>query len=742
MWTCLLYVLTSIVLVNSGPRYSSRIVDTQSGAIRGIIHELNSRHLEPVELFLGVPYAAAPARLTPPTPAPPWAGTRLADSLPPVCPQRYPDISNMTAALQRMPKDRYMLLRRLVPLLANMSEDCLNLNIYVPASGNRGVDAPYAVIVYVHGESYEWNSGNVYDGSVLASHGHVIVVTLNYRLGLLGFLKPHSGSHAGDCCVALRDIEAALKWLQLNIASFGGDPGRVTVVGHDTGAALVNLLLLQESNKGLLHKAVLLSGSMLSPWALVPSPDSTRSQVTTYLGCPDKHDLPACIKDLPLSKLLAVDFPAPRFLPRFGPWSVNSPSYTMEHAGDMFMSTPLLLGVTTTESYLDMNEHDIQYGFEEDQRNRILRTYVRNAYVYHLNEIFSTVRNEYTDWDKPIVHPINVRDSVLEALSDGHTVSQLLKMATLHAKRGKASTHMFHFNYQPKDSDFHERLGSVRGEDLSFVLGQPLVGGHPYFPHNYSRQDMSVSETLVNFVTNFAKTSNPNEPRHHHTSSKDKSHHRGLTWEPYDLNTQLYLSLGVKSRMKSHYRGHKMAIWLNLIPQLHQSGDQDVSMRHHHFHERENHYYAGSIRAEAMTRIPEPVSLTTPVTAPVVECEHNMTSTEAEPQPSREEEQEALRHYTGFTAALGVTVGVGCLLLLLNLLLFAGIFYQRDRQKKSKQSREELEDVISLDTFSKKSPTIPDPPPPPRHPPVPPTRTSSNPSGTVKKRVQIQEISV
>lgn len=73
-----------------------------------------------------------------------------------------------------------------------------------------------------------------------------------------------------------------------------------------------------------------------------------------------------------------------------------------------------------------------------------------------------------------------------------------------------------------------------------------------------------------------------------------------------------------------------------------------------------------------MTRIPEPVSPTTPVTAPVVECEHNMTSTEAEPQPSTEEELEALRHYTGFTAALGVTVGVGCLLLLLNLLLFAG----------------------------------------------------------------------
>ncbi|KAG8267778.1 neurexin protein binding [Homalodisca vitripennis] len=559
-----------------------------------IIHELNSRHLEPVELFLGVPYAAPPGRLRPPAAPPPWTGTRLADSLPPVCPQRYPDISNLTAALQHMPRDRYQHLRRLIPLLANQSEDCLHLNIYVPGSGNRGVDAPYAILVFVHGESYEWNSGNVYDGSVLASHGHVIVVTVNYRLGLLGFLKTHPSTHSNDCCLALRDIEAALKWLQINIASFGGDPGRVTLVGHDTGAALVNILMSFESANGLFHRASFLSGSMLSPWAVVASPDSTRAQVASYLNCPTKHDLVSCVKDLPLSKLLGVDFSPPRFLPRYGPWLVNEPSYVIEHTGDLFVKTPLLLGITTTESYLDMNEEDIQYGFEEDQRNRILRTYVRNAYVYHLNEIFSTVRNEYTDWDKPIVHPINVRDSTLEALSDGHTVSPLLKVALLHSRRG-ASTHLFHFNYQPKDTDYHERLGSVRGEDLSYVLGQPLVGGHPYFPHNYSRQDMAVSETLVNFFTNFAKTGNPNEPRHHHTSSKEKPHHRGLTWEPYEPNSQLYLSIGVKSRMKSHYRGHKMAIWLNLIPQLHQPGDQDVSMRHHHFHERENHYYAGSV---------------------------------------------------------------------------------------------------------------------------------------------------
>ncbi|CAG9823494.1 unnamed protein product [Phaedon cochleariae] len=113
-------ILVPVLRVHCGPRYSSRIVDIQSGAIRGIILELNSRHLEPVEVFRGVPYAAPPVgplRFRSPQPALPWPGTRLADTFGAVCPQKYPDVSNRTAALQYMPKGRYQYLRKLVPLL-------------------------------------------------------------------------------------------------------------------------------------------------------------------------------------------------------------------------------------------------------------------------------------------------------------------------------------------------------------------------------------------------------------------------------------------------------------------------------------------------------------------------------------------------------------------------------------------------------------------------------------------------
>jgi neuroligin len=137
-----LLLVTAVALLAratlAGPRYSSRIVETKTGAIRGIILELNSRHLEPVEVFKGVPYAAPPVgelRYRPPAPPLVWSGTRLADTFGAVCPQRYPDISNRSAALLSMPRGRYHHLKRLVPLLTTQSEDCLFLNLYVPGSG-------------------------------------------------------------------------------------------------------------------------------------------------------------------------------------------------------------------------------------------------------------------------------------------------------------------------------------------------------------------------------------------------------------------------------------------------------------------------------------------------------------------------------------------------------------------------------------------------------------------------------
>ncbi|XP_015588144.1 neuroligin-1 [Cephus cinctus] len=815
-----LLLLLAVVVCNSqtATRYASRIVETQGGQIRGILQELNSRHLDPVEVFRGIPYAAPPVgdlRLRPPTPPLPWSGVKLADTFGPVCPQKHPDMTNRTLALNQMPRGRFLQLKRLLTFLGNQSEDCLYLNLYIPGSGSRGLEAPYAVMVYVHGESFEWGSGNPYDGSVLASAGHVIVITMNYRLGVLGFLRtrpsPDTGTGSGGN-LALKDIAMSLKWTRENIGAFGGDPTRITLIGHDTGAALVNLLLLTPYGKGLFHRVVLLSGSALSPWASVHDPNDLRLKVAEQLGCSAEihEDIADCLRSVPLRVLLDVELPEMRFMPQIGPslpvdQSNPDPALDMERASDAFIKVPLILGVSTAESYWDFNANDIQYGFEEDQRNRIMRTFIRNAYVYHLNEIFSAVRNEYTDWDKPVLHPINIRDSTMEALSDGHTVAPLMRIAYYHARRG-AKTYFYHFNYQTRDSDYLQRLGSVRGEDIPYLFGLPLVAGGPFFPQNYTRQDQGVAEAVLTFFTNFAKTGNPNEPHNiesvDYGTVKEKTRFRGLTWDQYETGSQQYLMIALKPKMKSHYRGHKMAVWLNLIPQLHQPGDDDVSMRHHHFREHGDHLYAGPVRDEWHTPLPLPGTTTTnslsTTTCTTSTNEEIITEDITAILDNSEDDAELLqrlasRHYYSTTTALAITVGVGCILLVLNMLIFAGIYYQRDRDKKRAamdctpngqeslpmSTRTSLKPADNINqtqepppsyTTLARSPTIQDQESvhhqqvectdeEPRTnlkiltsagqkdptPPKPPTRTTSSLSttaGTIKKRVQIQEISV
>ncbi|KAG6455156.1 hypothetical protein O3G_MSEX009080, partial [Manduca sexta] len=689
-------VLALATLAAAGPRYSSRIVHTHAGAIRGIIVEPASRRLEPVEVFLGVPYAGQPARLAPPPPAPSWSGTRLADAFAPVCPQRCPDISNKTAALSKMPLGIYNELKVTVPLLANQSEDCLFLNIYVPGSGARGVEAPYAVVVWAGAPSHEWGSPNVLDGAVLAARAHLLVITINYRIGLLGYLttgvKSDPIQQAGGS--AILDVIASLGWVRRNIAAFGGDPRRVTLAGHAAGAALVNAMLMAPESKGLVSRVLLLSGSALSPTAMAPDAALARDHTAQSLRCvpetsDDENWLVECIRARPLAALLAVDAPRARFLagwapsvplPRDSPVQVQAPTRAL-HASDAFLECALAVVVSTTESYQFFSEDDIRHGFEEEHRNRILRTYVRNVYRYHRNEIFAAIRNEYTDWEKPIQHPINIRDATLESLSDAAGAAPALRVAQLHARRG-ASTYLAHLAHQTRDADYPQRLGSVTSETLPYFLGLPLVGGTPINPRNYSRGDVSVAESTVSLLAAFAKTGDP-------TPKSDERHHDTISWPRYEINTQQYLSIGTKLRVKSHYRGHKMALWLHLIPQLHRPG---AAPRHHQFRSVHPDMFAGEIFPELYTTAAalddeEDSTEAEEDSSEVEECEPSPSPRPAlsalpSPHPTPKEDSLTLdSQYYSYTVALGVTVGAGCFLLALNVLVFAGIYLQRGRRR-------------------------------------------------------------
>jgi para-nitrobenzyl esterase len=218
---------------------SAHVAYTEAGAVRG---ESESGVL----VFRGIPYAAAPIgelRFRPPAAAAHWTGERDARDFLPACPQ----------LVERDPTENNN---------STMSEDCLSVNVWTP--GIDGRKRP--VMVFIHGGAFiEGSARNSwYDGAALARRGNVVVVTLQYRLGALGFLelKRVGGDDvAASGNLGILDQIAALHWLRRNIAGFGGDPTNVTLFGESVGATSVAILMAIPQARGLFQKAILESNS-------------------------------------------------------------------------------------------------------------------------------------------------------------------------------------------------------------------------------------------------------------------------------------------------------------------------------------------------------------------------------------------------------------------------------------------------------------------------------------------------
>ncbi|MBX3619655.1 MAG: carboxylesterase/lipase family protein [Rhizobacter sp.] len=220
------------------------IVDTTLGRVRGRYHDSGGL------VFRGVPYAAGTGgahRFLPPQPAVPWGGIREAGHFGASCPQV---VSPRTRIFQWLASD------------APLGEDCLVLNVYTPATDA----AKRPVMVWLHGGAFAIGSGSshVYDGGPLGAHEDVVVVTVNHRLNLFGYLCPLEGSEprfadAGNA--GMLDLVAALQWVRDNIERFGGDPGCVTIFGQSGGGAKVAILMAMKEAQGLFHRAIVQSSS-------------------------------------------------------------------------------------------------------------------------------------------------------------------------------------------------------------------------------------------------------------------------------------------------------------------------------------------------------------------------------------------------------------------------------------------------------------------------------------------------
>ncbi|XP_024866435.1 bile salt-activated lipase-like isoform X2 [Kryptolebias marmoratus] len=276
MMMLLLLVLLGIGL-NSASAAKLGVVQTEGGLVEGQSFRMGL--FRTVEVFKGVPFADVPAKWEKPKPHPGWSGVLKAT--------KYRDRCLQVTLLQTKTRG---------------SEDCLYLNIFVPHGHSVSTNLP--VMVYLFGGAFLLGSSNdlailgdsLYDGKQMADRGGVIVVTVNYRVGTMGFLSTGDSRLPGN--YGLWDQHAAISWVRRNIRGFGGNSDNLTVFGQSAGAASVSFQMLSPYSKGLFRRAITQGGVALSPWALQKNPMALTKKIARKVGCwrTDEDEMLACLK--------------------------------------------------------------------------------------------------------------------------------------------------------------------------------------------------------------------------------------------------------------------------------------------------------------------------------------------------------------------------------------------------------------------------------------------------------------
>ncbi|XP_063430524.1 neuroligin-4, X-linked-like isoform X4 [Mytilus trossulus] len=722
-------------------QYGSSRIKTPYGEMRGLLIEF-PRHsnLQYVEGYFGLQYASIQSLSlrfsVPNTPKERWNIVRVFKNFNgPVCTQPKIRTKRLNALL---PKGFVSKFERLSSFGHKITEDCLRLNMYIPKTDwNNTSKLP--VMVFVHGESYEIGTGNAYEGSVLASYGEVIVVTVNYRLGVLGFLSTGDNEASGN--YALWDLFAVLSWIHDNIGAFGGDTNRVTLFGHGYGAALVNILLLSPMvSTRLIQRAILQSGSALSPWAVSFDAVTCTQWLAVNVNCSqylsDSELLVKCLRNKTATELVEhVPLP-PKYYSCFAPTPGGGQMFPdnirelLKRRDTVFSQIPVMFGVTRNEAYSYLKQRELEEGITKERKAQIIRTFVHNLYKFHRQKLYEIIDFQYTEWNKEQDRN-TTRDNVMDMLSDGLYVAPVVEMAHEHAKRG-AGTYFYNFGYSTQSENFPQWSSGVHGDELPYVFGAPLVDGISPFPSRYTKNEKKLSAAVMRFWTNFAKSGDPNVP----LKDTEQDKFSDVYWPKYDMAKQRYFhietnpcygeigeetcwdTLGKRPQIKHHYRGSELALWLNLIPQINKKQDPNTGIKpeasQHELLDWKNisTFDDPDGLVSKFTRLfplPPPTPPVTRLLNDVHVTNHpafdgmdrnyhrstpRQTSQEEITDPPKdistnentaiagERTQESL---ATTSVPLSITVAIGCSLLFINILIYAAVYYQRERIKKIKQ---------------------------------------------------------
>ncbi|KAM4889736.1 bile salt-activated lipase-like isoform 1-T4 [Sylvia borin] len=503
-----------------------------------------------VDIFRGIPFAAPPKTLEDPQPHPGWDGTLETKEFKKRCVQM-----------------------KLTQTDIRGSEDCLYLNIWIP-QGRRQISTKLPVMVYIYGGAFlvggsqgaNFMDNYLYDGEEIAVRGNVIVVTLNYRLGPLGFLSTGDENLPGN--YGLKDQHMAIAWVKRNIKAFGGDPDNITIFGESAGATSVSLQTLSPKNKGLFKRAISQSGVGVCSWAIQRDPLLWAKKLGAKVGCPTDNTtvLASCLRSSdPKALTLAyhlqlVNLPMPL---------VHTLALSPVVDGDFLPDKPenLFANAADIDYIAGVNDMDGHFfaGVDLPAINRPL-VKVTADQVYNLVKGLTVDRGEaganatfniYTQsWgDKPDQEV--VKKTVVELMTDYIFLIPTQLALDLHLQNAKSGkTYSYVFSQPSRMPVYPSWVGADHADDLQYVFGKPFATPLGYWPKH-----RTVSKAMIAYWTNFARTGDPNK------GYSDVP----VSWPAYTNKGKYYLDINNKlnkNSVKQDLRSEYVTFWNSVYLKL------------------------------------------------------------------------------------------------------------------------------------------------------------------------------